>query len=503
MLTKYQTVITRTRVPVLVGDVSSDIPSLVHSDITITPYDFVANNIATGAVVATFQDIYGNPIIGQPVTLSIGPMKTVSASLSVASLSPSSVANNGSSVTNIIVEVFNTLGERVAGFPTELIVVTSTGTGNTISAASAAVTDEDGMAFFTMSSTVAEAKTLTVTVKGVELDDNPVVTFTGSPPTGFPTDPGYTTTVADWENEVTLDADGVVMDGNPNTTTGALHRRVTSGYPAGQAFGGPANMEIYQRGAKRGGYDPGRAQVAIPAGVTQLYAAIEHCYKSDYPLTNNDGGGKLLFVTFVTSGRYFVNLDVNPSLGNGYYDVYGGPVPFTSARLMAGSVLAVRGAWTTIELFLTKVGAGSDIMAIYIDGVLSIYSNTLTFPATDFASAYHDGSNNGNHLSPATYECFVTGASGTFDPAGQETVTWSGGTGTLQMTTPASGVTPTMLFILLATGVAPTAGQVITGSSSGATATASSVGEIRGIGEISGAPVDMYSWISKFKVSVQ
>jgi hypothetical protein len=55
------------------------------------------------------------------------------------------------------------------------VSVTASGTGNQISPASA-VTNSNGQATFTFSSTVAEDKTITATANGVTIDEKPVIT---------------------------------------------------------------------------------------------------------------------------------------------------------------------------------------------------------------------------------------------------------------------------------------------------------------------------------------
>jgi hypothetical protein len=73
---------------------------------------------------------------------------------------------------SITVTVKDAGGNRISG---AAVTATSTGTGNSFSPASA-VTDDNGVATFSFSSTVAERKTITVTAGGVTLHDTPVIT---------------------------------------------------------------------------------------------------------------------------------------------------------------------------------------------------------------------------------------------------------------------------------------------------------------------------------------
>jgi hypothetical protein len=94
----------------------------------------------------------------------------VSASRSRVTVGPQSVHINETST--IMVRVRDGSGSAVGGV---VVTVSSTGTGNEISPASS-TSSEDGLAFFSFRSTVAEAKTITAVAGGVTLNDKPVIT---------------------------------------------------------------------------------------------------------------------------------------------------------------------------------------------------------------------------------------------------------------------------------------------------------------------------------------
>jgi len=78
---------------------------------------------------------------------------------------------------------------------------------------------------------------------------------------------------------------------------------------------------------------------------------------------------------------------------------------------------------------------------------------------------------NGDIFRGITHECNISTGSGTWGTPEHEEVTWSGGTGQLIAVDNKTGTATTKLWIQLLTGVAPTDTQVLTGTTSSATAT--------------------------------
>jgi adhesin/invasin len=114
------------------------------------------NAVVSGVGTATFS-----------ATATAG---SVSASRSRVSVSPGSItAGSGSST--ITVRVRDANGDAVSGAS---VSVSSSGSGNSIDPASA-TSDDNGVATFTFSSTVAEDKTITAVAGGVTLDQHPTI----------------------------------------------------------------------------------------------------------------------------------------------------------------------------------------------------------------------------------------------------------------------------------------------------------------------------------------
>ncbi len=102
----------------------------------------------------------------------------VSAAQSALGVSPASItASSGSSAATITVTVHDGFGNAVSGVP---VVLSATGTGNTIGQPPV-LTDANGVATGTLSSTVVESKTVTATAAGVALTQSGTVTVTPAP----------------------------------------------------------------------------------------------------------------------------------------------------------------------------------------------------------------------------------------------------------------------------------------------------------------------------------
>ena len=114
--------------------------------------------------------IAGTPITAQP-TVGFVP-GAVSAATSTAVASPTTVSSDGVSVSTITVTAKDANNNLISG---ATVSAASTGSGNTLS--SPANTGGNGQTTFTIASTVAEVKTITVTINATAITQQPVVTF--------------------------------------------------------------------------------------------------------------------------------------------------------------------------------------------------------------------------------------------------------------------------------------------------------------------------------------
>ena len=116
------------------------------------------------------------------------------------------VTADGISTSTITITAIDTNGEPMQGIAAADILVSSTGTGNTITQPTAA-TDASGQTTATISSTVAETKIISVTIDGTDINNTATVVFTDVPlPTvGFiSTTSGYSESITSVDLEVVL-----------------------------------------------------------------------------------------------------------------------------------------------------------------------------------------------------------------------------------------------------------------------------------------------------------
>lgn len=248
-----------------------------------------------------------------------------------------------------------------------------------------------------MVSTVAQAKTITCTVRGTLITDTATATFSAAPAAGsYTNEPVGLTLLGNWNNSVTIDSDGWVDDGNPNGVTGGNKSVVATGYTGTPSIGGTNVILSTTAGGQPGGYDPGRMQYSGLTAYDELFFGFEMQLPTGYPTSNNSGGNKIAIINFSVDGRYFLNFDTGGAGGN--WDLYGGDTPLTSTLLESSTTPVTYGGWAKVEWYLSKAGAaGSHIIRVWVDGVLAIERTDLTFPTgEDFSYMVFDGSNNGN-----------------------------------------------------------------------------------------------------------
>jgi hypothetical protein len=93
---------------------------------------------------------------------------TVDTSTSSLDTVPPTIQNNGTTKSSIVVRVINTEGNPMVGLDASYIVLTATGTGNTLTQPTG-ITNSDGEISGEISSTTAQTITVTATVLGVSL----------------------------------------------------------------------------------------------------------------------------------------------------------------------------------------------------------------------------------------------------------------------------------------------------------------------------------------------
>ena len=141
-----------------------------------------ASGVVTGTLGSTVAEVKtvsataNGTAITQTATVTVTADSTVSPSLSTVGASPASLTAGSGSAT-ITVTVTDTSGNPVSG---ATVVLAATGGGNTLTQPTG-TTDATGVATGTLSSTVAESKTISAAANGTAIFQTAGVTFTAGP----------------------------------------------------------------------------------------------------------------------------------------------------------------------------------------------------------------------------------------------------------------------------------------------------------------------------------
>jgi hypothetical protein len=111
------------------------------------------------------------------VNFVLGPVSTTA---STATASPTTAAADGNTASTVTITAMDDYNHPIAG---QTISLGVSGSGNTIS--TPAATDANGRTTATLTSTVAEAKTITITIGSTQINAQPTVTFTAQGVSAF------------------------------------------------------------------------------------------------------------------------------------------------------------------------------------------------------------------------------------------------------------------------------------------------------------------------------
>ena len=204
-----------------------------------------------------------------------------SAANSTISANPTSLTADGTTTTTITVTAMDGNNNPMSGIPAANIVVAATGTGNTLVQPTTA-TDVSGQTTATLKSTVAEDKTVSVTINGTLITQTATVTFTPGPLHHF----GFAaiaTETAGASFDVTITA----QDANNNTVpsfTGTVDLTTTAGTisptTSGAFLDGVRTESVTVTGAGTGktitATRTGGSETGTSAPFTVNPAAIDH-----------------------------------------------------------------------------------------------------------------------------------------------------------------------------------------------------------------------------------
>ena len=158
----------------------------------------------------------------------------INATNSTISASPTNLTANGTTTSTITVTAKDNNNNPIAGIAAANVVVSSTGSGNTLVQPTTA-TGTNGQTTATLKSTVAQTNTVSVTILGTLISNTATVTFTPGPANklGFTTQPVTTTAGVTMSNVVVQieDATGnaVAQSGTAITLTLSTNGTLSSG----------------------------------------------------------------------------------------------------------------------------------------------------------------------------------------------------------------------------------------------------------------------------------
>jgi adhesin/invasin len=195
---------------------------------TLTPASGTSS--AAGVVTATFASTTAEL---KTVTATLGGISktadvtftvpTISTTNSSLVASPNALVADGTTSTTLTVSVRDASNAAVVG---QTVTFSGTGTANAFSATSG-VTDASGLLTVTLSSTKAEAKTLTATVNGASL--TAAVTFSADAPVSAQTTLSASPTSLTADNTATTTLTVTVKDANGNPVPGQSVTLASSG----------------------------------------------------------------------------------------------------------------------------------------------------------------------------------------------------------------------------------------------------------------------------------
>jgi hypothetical protein len=362
--------------------------------------------------------------------MSGGRVVYVDAGACTVSVSAASIPNDNATTATITVRCLDDRGNPMQRLAAANVVVSSTGTGNTIAALSG-VTNQNGEISTTIRSSVAEAKTISATVLGEAVTDTaslPVIA--GAWPYNEPV--GYTeygtTEFGDILNGEVLNAAGFTVSGTESGVASGDLRTDVNGTDV-TAPGGDDDVYFYTYPGNDAGNGAGVPATAPSTGTLsrfysegaslsakRMYVAFDVWFSPDYVTHTNRE--KLVYP--IGSGGIATSIGIAIASGD---DAYGEMRLNVQPQSSAGPQNTdqpsgpniTKGVWHTVEVLLTMNSGSSTTdgqMDYWLDGTLAWTLTGLNFgsaQANPVWDAYRiDGTRGG-------------GASSVLTPAGGQT----------------------------------------------------------------------------------
>lgn len=368
---------------------SSFAVSDLNSTFVTDDYTPPADGVTSPALVFTANDAAGSPIEGATVTYAHERVQ-VSASLSIVT-APGTVAPDAP--VPVTIRLVRADGSPAVGIPATFIVLSASGLNNTLTQP-VGVTDATGsIAGASYAGSSSGARTLTVTVGGLTLTSQPVVTVNAALTPDLSDDFSTYTDTTDFRsdplglyNAVEEDLEAAYANVNLDTTLGYGPRtqsmRVSFLDATAEGGSGTAGR------CTNAGHSAWR-EIALPANTTELWLEVALRFDADFSF----GGGvwgctsapeQKLFLFGVSGGTGRFNLECT----NGQW-VFGYPGGETASVIGSPDPSAVLfDATFHVVRFYLRLGAGGTGRAAYsIDGTLYADLDNVTINRTSITTA--------------------------------------------------------------------------------------------------------------------
>lgn len=191
-----------------------------ESSFTADDFDISADGVATATFAPVGRNEAGEALANKDVVLTRERI-TFSVGNSLVDVNVDTIADDGATRCYVQITAKDASSRGIPNLSGSDFTIAVSGTGNTVTQATGSTNQSGVLATGYFVSTVAEAKTITVSYRGAALTDTASCTVTGSPPAAAfnNEDPAFVELV-DWNDEATMNITGLNDNGSmPYRTT--------------------------------------------------------------------------------------------------------------------------------------------------------------------------------------------------------------------------------------------------------------------------------------------
>lgn len=354
---------------------------------TSADYTPTADGVTTTAQTFTAKDAGDAAVEGASVTFSLLPRFSISASESGVAVSPSSIPDDGLTVSVVTATLEDAAGNPLADTETGgQVTCAVSGTGNTVTS-QGTITDSLGRLYWNVVSTTAEAKTITITAYGLALSTTPTLTVTGEVAPDVSDDFSTYTDTTDFRSDPLGLYDGV--EETLTATYASVDLDTTVGY---DALTQSMRMTFLDATAEGGSGTSGRCtnaghsawrEIDVPASTTEMWLEVICRWSTDYSCGGGSWGCTSApehkwFLGGVSGGTSRFNLECR----DGQY-VFGYPGAETASVITSPRPDALFDDQWHVIRFHVRLGAANTGRARYwVDGVQMVDLDNVTIDRT-------------------------------------------------------------------------------------------------------------------------